>query len=465
MSRTILLVNPPIYDFAAYDLFSKPLGLLYLASRLRQAGYEAVLVDALDRNHAALAGREWPQKHRANGTGKYYSEIIEKPACLKHVPRHYRRYGLPEEQFGAELERAGREFKPLAVLVGSMMTYWYPAVADAIRRIRRSIPDTPIGLGGVYASLMPEHAQRVCRPDRVFTGCGMGTVLEWLTALGAGPQLEYQETDFEGWPVPAYDLYERLDYLTVLTSVGCPFHCDYCASRILQPRFGALAPETFLAQLRELIPLLKGQKEYHIAPMDDALLVNPESHIVPILRGIAQWNLPVRFYTPNGLHARFITAEVAQLMFETNFRMIRLSYESAGGGLGQKASDGKIGDADFCRAVENLMAAGYEAGQIEAYVLAGLPGQSMEEIERSAAAVHRAGLKVRFSQFTPIPGTPLFGEACRSYGVDPAEPLLHNNSILPALDWRVGYETFQRFKDETHRRNQRLAGEPCRDKI
>jgi hypothetical protein len=31
----LILINPWIYDFAAYDLWSKPLGLLYLAGYLR----------------------------------------------------------------------------------------------------------------------------------------------------------------------------------------------------------------------------------------------------------------------------------------------------------------------------------------------------------------------------------------------------------------------------------------------
>jgi hypothetical protein len=31
----ILLINPWIHDFAAYDFWSKPIGLLYLASILR----------------------------------------------------------------------------------------------------------------------------------------------------------------------------------------------------------------------------------------------------------------------------------------------------------------------------------------------------------------------------------------------------------------------------------------------
>jgi hypothetical protein len=37
--KKILLVNPPVYDFAAYDLWAKPLGLLYLSSLLKATKY------------------------------------------------------------------------------------------------------------------------------------------------------------------------------------------------------------------------------------------------------------------------------------------------------------------------------------------------------------------------------------------------------------------------------------------
>ena len=39
----ILLVNPWIHDFAAYDFWAKPLGLLVLAALLRQHGFQVSL--------------------------------------------------------------------------------------------------------------------------------------------------------------------------------------------------------------------------------------------------------------------------------------------------------------------------------------------------------------------------------------------------------------------------------------
>ncbi len=459
MDKTVLLINPPVYDFAAHDLFSKPLGLLYLAARLRRVGYTVRLLDCMDRHHPALLARYSLPVVKDNGTGKYFSQIIERPACLQNIPRYYRRYGLPEDIVTGELESLAGEEKPVAVLLTSIMTYWYPGVRDTISLVRKILPGTPVGLGGVYATLMPEHAQRVCQPDRLFTGCDINPLLQWLSTL-TGNEIPYQPVaaEFSGWPAPAYDLYGRLDYLALMTSLGCPFRCDYCASRILQPQLQRLAPDTFVEQLRRLLPLVMPiQGKCHIAITDDALLVDAQRYIIPILRRVQDLNLPLVFHCPNGLHARFITAEVAEWMYACRFQMIRLSYESAApDSLAQTASDGKITDQDFAAAVTHLKNAGYSVGQLEAYVLTGLPGQSMRENELSVLAVHDLGVKIKLCQYSPVPGTPLFDLSCREYGVNPEEPLLHNNSILPSLDQRVGYSGFQQFKERVQKLNQNL---------
>ena len=50
MAPKILLVNPPIYDFAAYDFWLKPYGMLSVAGKLRgKADFK--LFDYMDRLH------------------------------------------------------------------------------------------------------------------------------------------------------------------------------------------------------------------------------------------------------------------------------------------------------------------------------------------------------------------------------------------------------------------------------
>lgn len=458
MAGTVLLINPPIYDFAAYDLFTKPLGLLHIAAHLRCRGYQVKLVDALDRRHPLLTEKVGPPRVKPNGTGKYHAEIIPTPTCLHHIPRNYRRYGLPEDLLARAIINACQEEKPLAVLITSMMTYWYPAVADTIKLVRQLLPGVPVALGGVYATLFPDHATRVCQPDRLFPGSHLDQLFVWLGALAGNSQATNTSSYSDDEVGFSYDLYPHLDYATLLTGLGCPYRCEYCASRLLQPEIKQFSPAHVVRQVQEVFGMIHPQNgAANIAFADDALLADPDHHFIPIFNSIKELGIPLRFHTPNGLHCRFMTRSVAKLMYDNNFQMIRLSYEASDDApRWQQASDGKISDAAFQQAVENLVHAGYAPGQLEAYLLVGLPSQTLDEVEQSVRAVHRLGVQIRLSQYSPIPGTPLFGASCQLYGVDPEEPLLHNNSILPAFAGRVSYEHYEAFKNRVENINDTL---------
>ena len=56
MAPRLLLLNPPIYDFSAYDFWLKPYGLLRVAGYLRRQA-ELHLFDYLDRLHPLVPGR------------------------------------------------------------------------------------------------------------------------------------------------------------------------------------------------------------------------------------------------------------------------------------------------------------------------------------------------------------------------------------------------------------------------
>ncbi len=155
-----LLVNPWIHDFAAYDLWAKPLGLLKIASCLKQCGVEVSLIDCLDRNHLLLKRYLKNKLPRSSiyGCGNYYSEVVDKPGIFKSIPRRYKRYGLPRELF-EELLKV--EVQPDIILVTSGMTYWYPGVFEAIRIIKKKFSQTLLVLGGIYARLCTKHALKI----------------------------------------------------------------------------------------------------------------------------------------------------------------------------------------------------------------------------------------------------------------------------------------------------------------
>jgi hypothetical protein len=92
--KRILLVNPHIEDFAAYDHFAKPLGLLWLASYLRER-FDISFLNALDRENQ----HEKPVRIKEDGTGDFLKRNITKPEALSDIPRTYKRYGLSDSVF------------------------------------------------------------------------------------------------------------------------------------------------------------------------------------------------------------------------------------------------------------------------------------------------------------------------------------------------------------------------------
>ena len=154
MTPRILLVNPPIYDFTAYDFWLKPYGLLTVAGYLRGKA-DFALFDYLDRLHPYSAAQKKLQSDQW-GKGPFYSEQIESPACLKDIPRRFRRFGLPRDIFITFFADA----KPFDyVLIQTTMTYWYPGLEEVISEIRNACPAAKIILGGNYVTLCPDHAK------------------------------------------------------------------------------------------------------------------------------------------------------------------------------------------------------------------------------------------------------------------------------------------------------------------
>src|SRR5262252_10209935 len=85
MQPRILLVNPPIYDFSAYDFWLKPYGLLRVAGYLRGQA-ELALFDYLDRFHP-LAPPDQPQRSDVWERGAFYAQSAAKPALFANIPR------------------------------------------------------------------------------------------------------------------------------------------------------------------------------------------------------------------------------------------------------------------------------------------------------------------------------------------------------------------------------------------
>ncbi len=416
--RNILLVNPWIYDFTAYDFWVKPLGLLVIGAVLRQGmDCRLRLLDCLDRHHPGLR-RRFPSK--PDGRGPFPKVPVEKPGPLRGIPRRYSRYGVPVELFQADLDNGPR---PDAVLMTCVMTYWYPGVQLACRLIREKWGSIPIILGGLYATFVPEHARLYSGADVVVAGPGENQILAVMSDILGGGVRAQQYPGIADWPSPAFDLLRSRDTLPLLTSRGCPWRCSFCATPILYDRLEQRPPASVVS---EIAANVRRWSARDIAFYDDALLVNKDAHIVPILEAAAGLALPVSFHTPNGLHVREVDGRLAGLLRRAGVHSVFLSQESLDDDLLGRDCP-KVSSADLEGALAALEAAGYSRSEVNVYLIAGLPDQDPGGIHDSIRAVRRLGARPRLAFFSPVPGTAQWKREMdtRGFGAE-ADPLLHN---------------------------------------
>jgi len=425
---TVLLVNPWIYDFAAYDLWAKPMGLLYLASHLRESGLSVHLIDCLDVHKPLMGETAYHTRplRRQYGTGKYWKRRVPTPQKLSSIQRPYNRYGIDPQAFEREVKRAKR---PAAVLVTSLMTYWYPGACEAIGLIKDIYPDVPVLLGGIYATLCPEHARTYSQADFVIPSPGQywpENLNDVLKNIIPDVQLKKKPDPFA--PYPAFDLLTKTEYVCIRGSLGCPFRCAYCASPYLSATFLKRDPHELLEEV------LYWHKKYGVVDFafyDDALLVDAKNHICIFLQEVVRRNLGLRFHCPNGIHITYIDRVVAKLLFKGGFKEIRLGLETSDQQL-QDDLGRKFASGEFEKAVSHLKAAGFRSDQVGVYLLMGLPGQSHEQVAQTIACVGHVGAVPYLSEYSPIPHTGLWEQAVATSRFDlVSEPLFHNNSILP----------------------------------
>jgi radical SAM superfamily enzyme YgiQ (UPF0313 family) len=413
-SARVLLVNPPIYDFSAYDFWLRPYGMLRVAGLMRQT-CKLGFYDFLDSRQRDAWGR-----------GSYPNRYTPKPAVFRDIPRRFRRYGKPREEFQEYLKQESFD----AVLIQTLMTYWYPGVREVIEDARSLQPSAKIILGGVYATLCPSHA-RSLGADLVIERCNLDPLWEILSIKPV--------PDVPVWPptVQKYGIIKLTD--------GCPFRCSYCASSLFNPEFSIRPTRECLAELEQLIRL----GVQNVAFYDDSLLFRPEEGLRPFLEEVIRLKIPLSFHTPNALNARFVTEDLAHLMVKSGFVSFFIGLES-GSDSWHQSTGGKITVEEFVAAVQHLRTAG--AHFITTYIIAGHPDSDRQALEQSMEFAHENGTRVLLSEFSPIPGTEDGLKSTR--WADLEEPLSHNKTAFAIRC--LGPDRLNRLKYLSHSLNSQL---------
>jgi len=396
--KKILLVNPWIYDFSAYDFGIKPVGLLRIGEFLRRKGAKVDLVDCLEG---------CSRRKDEYGFSKIRKERIEKPEILKNIERPYFKYGIPIPEF---LEKISAFSEIDEIYVTSGMTYWYPGAHLAIKILKERFDKTPVILGGIYATICHKHGRLTSDADVVWKG-------NYLD----------EEYFYRNGFYPAYDLLSDKETLPIQLTAGCPFRCTYCASRIFGARFEMKDPVNLFEEVMHYNRAF-GTKSFVF--YDDALVYKSSEGIKRFLRLVIASGMQFTFHTPNGLHARFIDEELAELFKKTNFKDLRISLETSDEGV-QQFTGGKVSNNDLKLALRNLKEAGFAKKDLGVYILMGASYIDMEKTMDDILFINSLGAKAVIASYSPIPGTLDYKVLVKNKIIkENMDPLWHNKTIF-----------------------------------
>jgi radical SAM superfamily enzyme YgiQ (UPF0313 family) len=327
---------------------------------------------------------------------------------------------------------------PDLVVITTLMTYWYPGARAASELVRTIWPDTPVVLGGVYATACPEHAESLDSFDLILSG-----PLEaednwrslWRLLKSEPPALPEDAglTFFrQGYPSPQYSF--------LLASRGCPLSCTYCASGILYPGLARRDPKNVIDEAAR--DWQRGARDF--AFFDDALLLAPQLWLEELLACLPARLPGVRLHAPNALHVRALDSRTCQLLKAAGLSTIRLGLETANFA---SRPDSKLSREEWDAGLRNLFAAGFNRRQIGAYILFGLPGQDFNDVHQAAAFAWSYGIQPHVAEYSPIPGSGLFSEAerCSDYPLS-EEPLFQNSSVWPCVPGGFSWSARQHLR-------------------
>ena len=438
-----LLINPYVYDFAAYSFWSTPLGLLYMGSILRKNGFEIYLIDCLQ----VIEG-----KRKEDGRGPFIKEKVEPPPQLAGIRKRFKRYGISKEELISKLASMP---EPELILITSIMTYWYTGTKEVLETVRNLYPGSKIIVGGIYPTLCYDHAVlNLKKADLIVRNNEINLLYNFIeNSFPIKLSYKYQVNDLNWPPYPCFDLYDKLHFVPLLTSFGCIYKCAYCATPFMYPQIVKRSPKDVMEEVYYWLE----RSVSKFVLYDDNFLYMKEKYAKPILKALGNINKKIDIYNPNALNGALIDDEVAELLRFAGFKEVRLGLETTNP-IVQKDLGNKIDKKIFERAIDCLKKAGFKGKGIGVYILAGLPFQKWTNVKDAIDYLSDLGVRAHIAEYTPIPHTRLFDEYS-SFARYPIkeDPIYQNNALFP-FSWEGFCEADLMFLKHYLREKQKNLG-------
>ena len=182
---------------------------------------------------------------------------------------------------------------PDRIFVTSLFSWAWQPVWEVIRYYKTQFPNVELSLGGIYASLLPDHARR-SGADHIHVG------------------INREAEDF----IPDYSLVPNWDASILFASRGCIRKCGFCSVPKIEGRL----------EMKESIKSLLYPGHKKVILFDNDILGAPNWR--DIFDELIEIGLPVDFN--QGLDARLVTDEVAERLSKLKMHAIRLAFDYSG---------------------------------------------------------------------------------------------------------------------------------------
>lgn len=276
------------------------------------------------------------------------------------------------------------------------------AIADRLRAA-----GVRVALGGLHVSAMPEEA--IAHADDVVVGEGESVWPEVIEAarLRAPPRVHRArgEVDMSALPTPRYDLLAGRPYnrITLQTTRGCPWRCDFCASTVM---LGKRPRRRSIAKLeRDLETILSLRPDAFLELADDNTFVD-KAWSRDLVALLSRFGAP--WFTETDLSVAD-DPRLLDLLAESRCRQLLIGIESprASSLAGiELHADFKARRAKYAKAA--IRAIQSRGITVNGCFVLGLDGDGPEVFDEVLDFANDVGLyEVQVTFMTAFPGTPL----------------------------------------------------------
>jgi hypothetical protein len=350
---------------------------------------------------------------------------------LIHVCEHL--WPIPENR---EIIEEIRRYAP-GIIAFSVMSQQYDWTCALTRDIRAAGITTPICIGGVHPTMVPEDVTETGLFDYVAVGEAEYPFLELVNRLERGedttavPNMRIYRPegksiknpvaafpDLVSLPDMDWDLFDmprilqvKKGWLSLLTSRGCPYKCTYCFNKEIVDQYledgGVKTPKEYLRHYRveQVLDEIRTLKAKHPSVntiiFDDDLFTLNKAYVFQFCEAYKKSGIGIPFVV--NAHVQVFNGEIARALKEAGCMIVKYGLESGSDRIRRDVLWRYMTNETIERA---FRAAHDHDLHTSAFIMFGLPKEGREEVLETLELCARVKMgRFRWALFFPFPGT------------------------------------------------------------